>query len=172
MERKDADAILSECEGKDAIVSGVDLKKTKKTPPVPFDLGSLQSEAYAVFGFSPRKTQQIAQNLYTEGYTSYPRTSSQKLPKSIGYDKILKKLSYNSAFGKQISKLKKPYKPNEGKKIDEAHPAIHPTGLLPKEISTDYRKIYELITYRFISVFGEDALLETMNYSPLWYFWL
>lgn len=163
MERKDADAILSECEGKDAIVSGVDLKKTKKTPPVPFDLGSLQSEAYAVFGFSPRKTQQIAQNLYTEGYTSYPRTSSQKLPKSIGYDKILKKLSYNSAFGKQISKLKKPYKPNEGKKIDEAHPAIHPTGLLPKEISTDYRKIYELITYRFISVFGEDALLETMK---------
>lgn len=163
MERKDADAILSECEGKDALVSGVDLKKTKKTPPVPFDLGSLQSEAYAVFGFSPRKTQQIAQNLYTEGYTSYPRTSSQKLPKSIGYDKILKKLSYNSAFGKQISKLKKPYKPNEGKKTDEAHPAIHPTGLLPKEISTDYRKIYELITYRFISVFGEDALLETMK---------
>ena len=163
MERKDADGILSECEGKDAIVSGVDLKKTKKTPPVPFDLGSLQSEAYAVFGFSPRKTQQIAQNLYTEGYTSYPRTSSQKLPKSIGYDKILKKLSYNSAFGKQISKLKKPYKPNEGKKTDEAHPAIHPTGLLPKEISTDYRKIYELITYRFISVFGEDALLETMK---------
>jgi DNA topoisomerase-1 len=163
MERKDAEAILSECEGKDALVSGVDLKKTKKTPPVPFDLGSLQSEAYAVFGFSPRKTQQIAQNLYTEGYTSYPRTSSQKLPKSIGYDKILKKLSYNSAFGKQISKLKKPYKPNEGKKTDEAHPAIHPTGLLPKEISTDYRKIYELITYRFISVFGEDALLETMK---------
>jgi DNA topoisomerase-1 len=163
MERKAADAILSECEGKDALVSGVDLKKTKKTPPVPFDLGSLQSEAYAVFGFSPRKTQQIAQNLYTEGYTSYPRTSSQKLPKSIGYDKILKKLSYNSAFGKQISKLKKPYKPNEGKKTDEAHPAIHPTGLLPKEISTDYRKIYELITYRFISVFGEDALLETMK---------
>ena len=163
MEKKDADAILSECEGKDALVSGVDLKKTKKTPPVPFDLGSLQSEAYAVFGFSPRKTQQIAQNLYTEGYTSYPRTSSQKLPKSIGYDKILKKLSYNSAFGKQISKLKKPYKPNEGKKTDEAHPAIHPTGLLPKEISTDYRKIYELITYRFISVFGEDALLETMK---------
>jgi DNA topoisomerase-1 len=163
MEKKAADAILSECEGKDALVSGVDLKKTKKTPPVPFDLGSLQSEAYAVFGFSPRKTQQIAQNLYTEGYTSYPRTSSQKLPKSIGYDKILKKLSYNSAFGKQISKLKKPYKPNEGKKTDEAHPAIHPTGLLPKEISTDYRKIYELITYRFISVFGEDALLETMK---------
>ncbi len=126
-------------------------------------LGSLQSEAYAVFGFSPKKTQQIAQNLYTEGYTSYPRTSSQKLPKSIGVDKILKKLSYNTSFKHQVAKLKKPYKPNEGKKTDEAHPAIHPTGVIPKELTTDYRKLYELITYRFISVFGENGILESMK---------
>ena len=57
--------------------------KSKKGLPVPFELGTLQSEAYAQFGFTPRKTQQIAQNLYVEGYTSYPRTSSQKLPESL-----------------------------------------------------------------------------------------
>ena len=158
-----ADEIFADCEGKDALIDSIDLKKTIKTPPVPFDLGSLQSEAYGVFGFSPKKTQQIAQNLYTEGFTSYPRTSSQKLPKSIGVDKILKKLSYNASFKHQVTKLKKPYKPNEGKKTDEAHPAIHPTGVLPKELSTDYRKLYELITYRFISVFGEDGILESMK---------
>ncbi len=163
LEKKDADDILAECKGKNAVIKEVNLRKTTKTPPFPFDLGSLQSEAYGVFGFSPRKTQQIAQNLYTEGYTSYPRTSSQKLPKSIGYDKILKKLSYSSAFGSHVTKLKKPYKPNEGKKTDEAHPAIHPTGVLPKELSTDDRKLYELIVYRFISVFGENATLETMK---------
>jgi len=158
-----ADEIFADCEGKDALIDSIDLKETIKTPPVPFDLGSLQSEAYGVFGFSPKKTQQIAQNLYTEGFTSYPRTSSQKLPKSIGVDKILKKLSYNASFKHQVAKLKKPYKPNEGKKTDEAHPAIHPTGVLPKELSTDYRKLYELITYRFISVFGENGILESMK---------
>ena len=158
-----ADEIFADCEGKDALIDSIDIKETVKTPPVPFDLGSLQSEAYGVFGFSPKKTQQIAQNLYTEGFTSYPRTSSQKLPKSIGVDKILKKLSYNASFKYQIGKLKKPYKPNEGKKTDEAHPAIHPTGVLPKELSTDYRKLYELITFRFISVFGEDGILESMK---------
>jgi DNA topoisomerase I len=158
-----ADEIFADCEGKDALIDSIDIKETVKTPPVPFDLGSLQSEAYGVFGFSPKKTQQIAQNLYTEGFTSYPRTSSQKLPKSIGVDKILKKLSYNASFKHQIAKLKKPYKPNEGKKTDEAHPAIHPTGVLPKELSTDYRKLYELITFRFISVFGEDGILESMK---------
>jgi DNA topoisomerase I len=158
-----ADEIFADCEGKDALIDSIDLKETVKTPPFPFDLGSLQSEAYAIFGFSPKKTQQIAQNLYTEGFTSYPRTSSQKLPKSIGVDKILKKLSYNASFKHQVAKLKKPYKPNEGKKTDEAHPAIHPTGVLPKELTTDYRKLYELITYRFISVFGENGILESMK---------
>lgn len=162
-ERKDADSILVECEGKDAVVKDVILRENKRAPPFPFDLGSLQSEAYGVFGFSPKKTQQIAQNLYTEGYTSYPRTSSQKLPKSIGYDKILLKLSKSSVFKKHVNALKKPLKPNEGKKTDEAHPAIHPTGTLPKDLDTDNQKLYELITFRFISVFGEDAIQESMK---------
>lgn len=164
-DRKIAEEILADCKDKEAIVSGIELRKNKKIPPFPFDLGSLQSEAYSLFGFSPKKTQQIAQNLYAEGYTSYPRTSSQKLPKSIGYQKILEKLKYNAAFGKSISKLKKPYKPREGRKKDEAHPSIHPTGVLPKKLTRDYQKLYELIVYRFISVFGEDALVETMKTS-------
>lgn len=162
-ERKEADSILAECEDEDAVVTDVILRENKRAPPFPFDLGSLQSEAYGVFGFSPKKTQQIAQNLYTEGYTSYPRTSSQKLPKSIGYDKILKKLSKSAAFKKHVDALKKPLKPNEGKKTDEAHPAIHPTGTLPKDLDTDEMKLYELITFRFISVFGEDAIQESMK---------
>ncbi|MEN4005764.1 MAG: DNA topoisomerase I [Methanobacteriaceae archaeon] len=162
-ERHDADSILSECEGEDAVVTDVILRENRKTPPFPFDLGSLQSEAYGVFGFSPKKTQQIAQNLYTEGYTSYPRTSSQKLPESIGYDRILKKLSKSAAFKKHIDTLKKPLKPNEGKKTDEAHPAIHPTGTIPDDLDTDEQKLYELITFRFIAVFGEDAIQETMK---------
>ena len=164
-DKKVADEIFADCDGKNAVVDAIDVRETVKAPPFPFDLGSLQSEAYAVFGFSPKKTQQIAQNLYTEGFTSYPRTSSQKLPKSIGVDKILKKLSYSGSFRNQIAKLKKPYKPNEGKKTDAAHPAIHPTGVIPKELATDDRKLYELITYRFISVFGENGLLESMKTS-------
>ncbi|MGC9517026.1 MAG: DNA topoisomerase I [Methanomicrobiales archaeon] len=162
-DRKIADSILKNCENNDAVVEKVNFRKSKKTPPVPFDLGTLQSEAYSLFGFSPKKTQQVAQNLYVEGYTSYPRTSSQKLPKSIGYEKILKKLGKNSAFKGHISQLKKPYKPKEGKKKDEAHPAIHPTGLMPSKLGTDSQKIYELIVYRFISVFSEDAVTETMK---------
>lgn len=162
-DKKEVDAILKNCKGKDATVEKITNRKTKKDLPVPFELGTLQSEAYAQFGFTPRKTQQIAQNLYVEGYTSYPRTSSQKLPESLGLPNILSQLSKHPKYKDKISQLEQPYKPHEGKKTDEAHPAIHPTGTLPKDISEDYQKIYDLITYRFISIFGKPAEMESIK---------
>lgn len=162
-DKKEVDKILANCKGKDAKVTKITTRKSKKGLPVPFELGTLQSEAYAQFGFTPRKTQQIAQNLYVEGYTSYPRTSSQKLPESLGLPNILNQLAKNPKYKDKISQLKEPLKPNEGKKTDEAHPAIHPTGTLPKDISADYQKIYDLITYRFISLFGEPAEIESIK---------
>ena len=73
--------------------------------------------------------------MYVEGYTSYPRTSSQKLPENLGLSNILGELTKNPKFSDKIQQLKEPLKPNEGKKTDEAHPAIHPTGTLPKDLT-------------------------------------
>ena len=158
-----ADEIYSKCQGKDAVVDEIKLSKSKTRPPVPFDLSGLQAEAYNVFGFSPKRTQNAAQNLYSAGYTSYPRTSSQKLPESLGFENIFRQLSGNPEFKKHISKLPSKLKPNNGKKEDAAHPPIHPTGILPKSLNSDEKKIYELIVYRFIAVFFESAEFETMN---------
>ncbi len=162
-DEKKVKQILKKTKGKDARVTKISRRKNKKQLPYPFELGTLQSEAYAQFGFTPRKTQQIAQNLYVEGYTSYPRTSSQKLPESLGLGNILSQLSKHPKYKEKIDQLKEPYKPNEGKKTDEAHPAIHPTGTLPKDVSADYQKVYDLITYRFISIFGEPAETESIT---------
>ena len=123
----------------------------------------MQSEAHTVFGFSPKRTQVAAQNLYVGGYTSYPRTSSQKLPESLGFKEIFAGLLKDEEFRKHIADLPAKLKPNEGKKDDAAHPAIHPTGVLPSNLSPDEEKIYRLIVYRFISVFSEDSRLETMK---------
>ena len=162
-DRNRAEEILSKCQGKDACVEKINISKSTTKPPVPFNLGGLQSEAYNVFGFSPKKTQVIAQNLYTSGYTSYPRTSSQKLPESLDYKSIFDQLRHDGDFAKHISQLPSKLKPNEGKKDDEAHPAIHPTGILPSGLSKDDKKIYDLIVYRFISVFFESAKFEKMS---------
>ena len=158
-----AEEIMSKCKGKDACVDKISLSNSTTKPPVPFNLGGLQSEAYSVFGFSPKKTQVIAQNLYTAGYTSYPRTSSQKLPESLDFKNIFSQLSNDGEFKKHIDQLPSKLKPNNGKKDDAAHPAIHPTGILPQGLSKDDKKIYQLIVYRFISVFFEAAKFETMS---------
>ena len=40
---------------------------------------------------------------------------------------------------------KKELKPNNGKKTDPAHPAIYPTGIVPKGLNPYESKLYDLI---------------------------
>ena len=162
-DRQLAEEIFNKCNGKDAVVDKIEISNSKTRPPVPFNLSGLQAEAYNVFGFSPKRTQVAAQNLYSAGYTSYPRTSSQKLPESLGFASIFKQLSADSEFKKHIDKLPSKLRPNNGKKEDAAHPPIHPTGILPGKLNKDEQKIYDLIVYRFIAVFFDAAKFETMK---------
>jgi DNA topoisomerase-1 len=86
---------------------------------------------------------------------SYPRTSSQKLPPSINYKDILKKLAARYNAEKLLTRTT----PIEGKKTDPAHPSIYPTGN-SGNLGEDEKKIYDLIVRRFLSLFCEDATLE------------
>ena len=151
-----AENIVKNCKDKEAVVTKISTKEFKHKPPVPPDLTSLQIEAYSVLGLSPQATLDIAQTLYTDGLISYPRTGSNQLPDSIGYKKIIEKLS-------KIFLNKKELKPKNGKKQDAAHPAIYPTGELPKKLEGKAHGLYELITRRFFSTFCEDATRETLN---------
>ncbi|HDK41904.1 MAG TPA: DNA topoisomerase I, partial [Candidatus Pacearchaeota archaeon] len=134
--------------------------KTKKTeqifpPNPPFNLTTLQTEAYKFHGISPTNTLRAAQSLYLAGLISYPRTSSQKLPDSIDYKTILKKLSKEYKVEKLITKDK----PVEGKKSDPAHPSIYPTGNT-QILSGNDEKIYNLIIKRFLALFCDDAIID------------
>ena len=158
------DKIVSDLKNKPAVVDKILVKDSKQLPPAPFDLTTLQVEAYKVFGISPKITSDIAQNLYLNGYISYPRTSSQKLPK-MNYKKIIEKLS--TLFPKEAKILlgKNKLTPTQGKKTDPAHPAIYITGEIPKELSKREMQIYELIARRFLACFGDPAVRQTMSIS-------
>ncbi len=162
-DKKKAETILKKTKGKDALVENVETRETTQKPPVPFDLTSLQIEAHSVLGLSPQNTLTIAQDLYTGGYISYPRTSSQKLPAVLGFKKILEKLK--KRFTPECTFLlnKSNLTPNEGAKTDPAHPAVYPTGELPSKLDGKALKLYELIVRRFFSVFGDNAVRETLT---------
>ena len=162
-DKKKADSVVVKCKNKKAIVSSIEIKEFKQRPPFPFDLTSLQIEAYSVLGLSPHRTLEIAQDLYTNSLISYPRTSSQKLPPSINYKKILSSLSKVFQDECKILMNKKDLRPNEGKKEDAAHPAIYPTGELPDKLDERSHSLYELIVRRFFATFGDEAVRETMK---------
>jgi len=164
--RKDANTVLKESQGKNGAAEKIDLKQFQQSPPLPFDLGSLQSEAYGLFGYTPRRTSNIAQRLYLDALISYPRTSSQKLPPAIGYETILKSLNRVTEYRKLTAELlaKPELKPREGKKEDPAHPAIYPTGNLPERVLDDSEKnIWDLVVRRFMAVFGEPSIRQSMK---------
>ncbi len=164
--RADADAIIDSCKGRDGEVETVEMKEFQQAPPLPFDLGSLQGEAYRLFMYTPMRTSTIAQRLYLDALISYPRTSSQKLPPAIGYQTILKKLGRLSEYRKEASELlaKPELKPTEGKKQDPAHPAVYPTGNLPERaLYSTERNIWDLVVRRFMAVFGEPAVLQSVK---------
>jgi DNA topoisomerase-1 len=165
---KEAKKIFISSKGKTAIVADVKKRKYKQSPPKPFNITSLQTEAYRLFGYSPQMTLGIAQKLYTSAYISYPRTSSEKLPPQIGYKEILQALTKIKKYKKLCEELlkSKDLKPNEGRRTDPAHEAIHPTVEPPKSVSKlrgSSQKIYDLICRRYLAVFGKEAIRESMK---------
>ena len=162
-DKKEADQVLKNTKGKKAVIEKIEKKQYKQAPPNPFDLTSLQIEAYRTIRTTPKQTLSLAQELYTEGLISYPRTSSQKIPESIGYKKIIKDLAHNDDFTKHSKELlkKSNLKPNNGKKDDKAHPAIHPTGEIADLKDKRHKDLYDLIVHRFLATFGDDAIRET-----------
>jgi DNA topoisomerase-1 len=161
----EAARILADSRGKEALVEEVKKRSLTKPPPFPFDLSGLQSEAYRCFGYSPKRTQDLAQSLYEGGYISYPRTSSQKLPPTIGYEGILDALGASREFRDYVKAVvgKERLRPMQGSKEDPAHPAIYPTGLLPKKLSRELKNLYKLVVYRFIAVFGDAMEREEVK---------
>ncbi|MFT4297898.1 MAG: DNA topoisomerase I, partial [Candidatus Woesearchaeota archaeon] len=160
-----ADEIIQKTKSPHAFIRKKEITQFQQKPPFPFDLTSFQIECYRVHKISPKETLSIAQELYTSGCISYPRTSSQKLPAKLGYQKLISSLTKNPVYAELANKLlsKQPLKPNEGPKSDEAHPAIYPTGIIPDGVNERAMKVYDLVVRRFLATFAEPALRETVK---------
>ncbi len=150
-----------------ATIEKVEYREERYSPPPPFNLGDLQAEASRIYGFSPMETQKIAEQLYLDALISYPRTNSQKLPPTIGYENILKNLSklpeYRHLVTMLFNETRGQLYPHEGSKTDPAHPAIYPTGVHPRKLSERDAKIYDLIVRRFLATFSSDLKMSSIT---------
>jgi DNA topoisomerase-1 len=159
-----ATSIVNACKKHDGRITSIEKQKVTLRAPTPFNLGDLQKEAYRVFRFSPSYTLSIAEKLYILALISYPRTSSQKLPTSINYKRIISNLSkigypYTNLAATLLARDH--LSPNEGSKTDPAHPAIYPTGEKSKnKLGGVELKLFDLIIRRFLATFGDPTISE------------
>ncbi|HYU87145.1 MAG TPA: DNA topoisomerase I, partial [Candidatus Bathyarchaeia archaeon] len=160
----EAELVVRDCKNCILEVETTESRNIQQSPPYPFDLSSLQSEAYRHFGYTPSRTLALAEKLYLEALISYPRTSSQKLPPDIGYSEILHGIASMAQYRTLATKLtlQNSLHPNQGPKDDPAHPAVYPTGESPKRaLIQPEANLLNLIIKRFMSAFAEPSLRES-----------
>ena len=81
--KADAEAIMTKCNGKTAVIHSVDKQEKSTSPPKLYDLTTLQREANRLFGYSAKQTLEYAQNLYEKKILTYPRTDSRFLTEDM-----------------------------------------------------------------------------------------
>ncbi len=157
----EAKSVKQEVEGKKGVVVEATKQPFSTSPPPPFNLGDLQHEAYRILGLTPSQTLSIAEKLYLQAAISYPRTSSQQIPSTVNYERILDALSRQDSFKSIVASLMGGrISPIQGQKSDPAHPAIYPTGEPLRDTDTREGRLYDLIVRRFLSAFAKSMVKE------------
>ncbi|MEA3558682.1 MAG: DNA topoisomerase I [Candidatus Thermoplasmatota archaeon] len=140
-----------------------EVKKRERTdqPPTPFNTTQFIRAANTI-GMSAARIMSIAENLYTSGYISYPRTDNTVYPKGLDIKKTVESLNngpYSDACGHILSK--KTLRPTRGKKETTDHPPIYPTSYATKgELGPEKFKLYDLIVRRFLATLHDPAKVE------------
>jgi DNA topoisomerase-3 len=159
-----ARAIADKCAGKPGVVTE-ESKPSTQSPPMLYDLTTLQREANGRFGFSARTTLSLAQALYEKHKVlTYPRTDSRALPEDYmgTVRKTLEMLGETNAYGTHARRVikEKWVRPNkrifDNAKISD-HFAIIPTLSAPKHLNEVEQKLYDFVVKRFLAVFHPAA---------------
>lgn len=147
------------------IVKSVVKKEVKRNPPAPYTTSTLQQDAGRRLYFSSKKTMQIAQKLYEEGYITYHRTDSVNLSEKF----IDEARGYiQNAYGKEyIPAAARRFK-TKSKVAQEAHEAIRPTVVSRKgeeiaqgEFNRDHVRLYDLIWKRAVGSQAAEAIFNS-----------
>src|ERR671915_603917 len=142
-----------------ATVTDVKQKSATRPPPTPFNTTGFLTEA-ARLGIRPSRAARIAEDLYTDGYISYPRTDNTVYPRSLDLREVLGYLKRVEGVEAHTESLLGAGKlsPTRGKKETTDHPPIYPTGYASKEaLREDQWKIYQLVVRRFLATLSGPA---------------
>jgi DNA topoisomerase I len=149
-------------------VASVERKPYKRSPYAPFRTTTLQQEASRKLGFSAKHTMSVAQRLYENGYITYMRTDSVTLSQTaVNAARKQAAELYGAAYVPDAPRLYA----SKVKNAQEAHEAIRPAGdsfrtpaqVAKDRLSSDERRLYELIWQRTVASQMKDATGESVS---------
>ena len=135
------------------IVKTVVSKMMDRSPKPPFDTASLQKQASSTFGWSGKKTMEVAQKVYEAGYCTYHRTDSFVVSDEA-YESC--KEFIESEYGPNYVPETRPVYSKKSRS-QEAHECIRPTSMSGaswvegNDLGKDEQALYDMIRSRFIA---------------------
>jgi DNA topoisomerase III len=162
-DRSAAEAIVGACRDEPMAAVSEEKKSSTQIAPRLYDLTTLQREANGRFGFSAKRTLQIAQALYEKHkMLTYPRTDSRALPED--YLPVVRQTLGNLGGPLQTHArkvLEKDWVKFNKRIFNNAqisdHFAIIPTASEAKHLDDAEAKIFDMVARRFVAVFYPPA---------------
>jgi len=148
-----------------AVVEDVSRRTRTDTPPAPFNTTQFIRAAGSI-GYSAQRAMSIAEDLYTAGYVTYPRTDNTVYPEDLDPRELLEAFSASTFADDADSLLEQSeIEPTAGDEETTDHPPIHPTGELPSvnDLSDDEWEVYELVVRRFFATVAPSAEWEHLR---------
>lgn len=166
-----AETVGRKIKGQPLRIVDVVSKEKKSYAPELYDLTTLQKEASRKYGFSPKQTLNLMQNLYEHHKVlTYPRTDSRYLTSDMT-DTLKERIKacsvgpYKKAAAVLLKKdIKSSKRFINNQKVSDHH-AIIPTEQFVQltAMSSDERKIYDMVVRRFLAVLSEPAKSEQIQ---------
>ncbi len=161
-ERAEADAALAGTKSP-GVVKEVSSKRNTRKPPTPLNTTAFTTDASSRLGITPAAAMRLAEDLYMDGFISYPRTDNTVYPASLNTRELVHSLVRIPDFSAAAALLDKPaLTATRGKKETTDHPPIHPTqAVYPNALEGPKRRVYELVVRRFLATFSEPMVSES-----------
>ena len=161
-EKAEADAALAGTSSPGTVKS-VTARKNTRRPPTPYNTTAFSTDASSRLGITPASAMRIAEDLYMDGFISYPRTDNTVYPPSLPVRELIgsltriKEFSAASGLADQAE-----LKPTRGKKETTDHPPIYPTQAIhPGALDGSKKRVYELVVRRFLATFSPPMITES-----------
>jgi DNA topoisomerase-1 len=157
--RAEADAVFQRVDGAtEGRVEAFQQEETRRRPPVPFSTTLFVAEATRQ-GMGAAHAMRIAEELYTQGLISYPRTDNTVYPRSLALRPLVERFK-ESPFREAAEYVltQDSFHPSRGRSETTDHPPIYPTGVTdPAKLRPDHAKLYELVVRRFLATVAPDS---------------